>query len=514
MARANQAIMNEIAIFAEAAAAKDQKTAAPDFSELGSRMEDLEISSDGILADNSDIDFDTFRKMRYDPQVKACLLVLKLPLLQLDWNLNADTDEGQEISRWCQHMLQEYMDDSMEYYLREMLTALDFGRSITEKVWQLKSVPVDPDGQKLEDRIIPLKLKTYDPKNIKIKLDPNTMKLIGAVQKIKGVEKNIPADKLLIYSHEKEFNNYNGESVLRAAYKPWIIKEFLQKFWNIALERYGSPLASMELPQGGSIKKAITLMDMVKSKSGIPLPEGYKMTIHNLANAGMSFKEAIEYQDVQIARAMLIPDLVFANSGTGAYALSKTHAGFFEMRLNGISQEIGDIFSKYLIKPMIQYNYGEVREYPSMKFDNVGDDDLKVFIDIVDKLIKGKVVAPTEAWIREKFGLPAPDNEAEEYLEKNRQLQMEGMDNIMKANQVRSGQDPDGEGDDPKKKQQEDPKNISGKAAAKDNTDVKKDGKDAAAKFGEMDDAELADYYSKNLGSAVRGLLKLGIGKE
>jgi hypothetical protein len=507
MARAENAIMEDIRFFAEMNK-EQQKTAAPDFSEIGSRGEDLEVNqTTGILEDTSEITMETYRKMRTDPQVKACLLVLKLPILQTGWELQASTDEGQDLAKWCELMLTEYMDDSMEYYTREMLTALDFGRSITEKIWQLKNVPVDPDNPestRTEDRIIPLKLKTYDPRNIKIKLDPETMKLEGAVQQQGTKTIEINASKLLIYSHEKEFNNYNGESALRAAYKPWVIKEFLQKFWNIALERYGSPLATMNIPQGGSIKRAVSLMDMVKTKSGIPLPEGYEMEIHNLANAGMSFKEAIEYQDVQIARSMLIPDLVFANSGSGAYALSKTHEGFFEMRLNGISQEMGDIYSKYLIRPMVGYNFGEVREYPSLVFNKVGQDDIQALSSLIQQMISGKVVAPTEPWIRERLGIPAPDDEAQEYLDKNRELQMAGMDNIMKANQTRAGADPE---DD-----KGDPKNISGKDPAKDQKDVKDEGEDAAekkkkevVKNTEMTNQDM-EYYTNNLRDAVRGL--------
>ncbi|MGN4827963.1 phage portal protein family protein [Bacillus cereus group sp. MYBK12-2] len=398
-------IQRDMLLFAEQK--KDREK--PVFTEIGSRSSDLDVTSDGRLHDKDEISLDTYRKMRKDPQVKACLLVMKLPILQLSWSLQAKTEEGKRISGWCEMMLSEYMDDSLPYYTREMLTALDFGRSITEKIWQLKMVPIDPDNPdsiKVEERIIPLKLKTYDPRNITIKMDPDTLQLEGALQHTGRSEIFIPANKLLIYSHEKEFNNYYGASVLQAAYKPWIIKEFLQRFWNIALERYGTPLSTMQIPQGGSISKAIALMDMVKTKAGIPLPEGYEMEIHNLANAGMSFKEAIEYQDVMIARSMLVPDLIFANSGSGAYALSQTHEGFFEMRLNGISQELGDIYTKYLIRPMVQYNFGEVREYPEFTYSKVGREDLQKLADIVDKLLKGKVIAPSESWIRERMGVP------------------------------------------------------------------------------------------------------------
>lgn len=515
MARAATMIQEEVEFFAEMN--RQQKTAVPDFKEIGSRSEDLEVNrTTGILEDTNEISLDTYRKMRTDPQVKACLLVLKLPILQAGWELQATTEEGQQLAKWCELMLTEYLEDSMEYYTREMLTAIDFGRSITEKVWQLKTVPVDPDNKdsaKLEERIIPSKLKTYDPRNIQIKLDPDTYKLVGAVQKQGTKEIEIPASKLLIYSHEKEFNNYNGESALRAAYKPWVIKEFLQKFWNIALERYGSPLSSMKIPQAGSIKEAVALMDMIKTKAGIPLPEGYEMEVHSMANAGMSFKDAIEYQDIQIARAMLIPDLVFANSGGGAYALSKTHEDFFQMRLNGIGGEVGDMYTKYMIRPMVQYNFGEVREYPAFKFNKVGQDSITELSTIITQMLTGKVIAPSEAWIRERLGLPAPDDEAQEFLDKNREVAMSGMENMMKAQEAQAaggavpGSNPAPGGE---------PKNISGKPAAKDKKEVQGDGEEAAAKKKKqvLKNAEISaedfEYYTENLRDAVRALYLIG----
>lgn len=469
--------------------------------EVGTRANDLEVGSTGILEDQEEISLDTYRKMRKDPQVKACLLVLKLPLIQVDFAINADTDEGKKIAAWVESRLYD-MDDSIQYYLREILTALDFGRSITEKVWQLRTVPTDPENENspMQQMIVPEKLKTYDPRSLQIKLDA-AMKLEGVVQKTKDGDITIPADKLLIYTHEKEFGDHYGQSVLRAAYKPWIIKEFLQKFWNIALERYGTPFSTMKMPQGASLGSAMALMDQIKHKTGIPLPEGYEMELHNLANTGMSFKEAIEYQDRMIARAMLIPDLVFGNSESGAYALSKTHAAFFLLRLNGVYQEVGDILTKYLIKPLVQYNFGDVKEFPEMKFADVAEEDQTQLVNIVTQLLAGKVIAPSEEWIRERLGLPQADEEAQEYLDKQKEVVMSGMENIQKAQAALPGKE-----EDPKDKKKKPDVEVS--ADPKDKKEAKKE--EGVQKNAEED----LDDYLTNLRSSIRGILKVGITGE
>lgn len=494
---------NMILALAEEDQAAKKKPA--NMNEIGNRSNDLDVTSDGRLEENEEISLDTYRKMRQDPQVKACLLVLKLPLIQTDFDLHADSDEGKKLGSWARARLYD-MDDSMQYYLREILTALDFGRSITEKVWQLKTVQVDPEAEgssRMEQMIVPLKLKTYDPRSLTFQLN-DKMQLVGVVQKQKkGADILIPADKLIIYTHEKEFGDHYGQSVLRAAYKPWIIKEFLQKFWNIALERYGTPFSTMSMPQGASLSSAMALMDQIKHKTGIPLPDGYEMEIHNLANTGMSFKEAIEYQDKMIARAMLIPDTLFGNNDTGSYALSKTHAAFFLLRLNGIGQEIGDILTKYLIKPLVEYNFPQIQELPEFKFNDVADDNLEQLLKIVEAMLRGKVIAPSETWIREKLGLPPADEETLEILEKQRELTLEGMENIQKANAALSGAAAATDPEDPKKKTAE----VKVNADPDDKTKAKK-------KEGVQKNSEDLDDYMENLRSSVRGILKIGISEE
>jgi phage gp29-like protein len=348
--------------------------------------------------------------------------------------------------------------------------------------------------------VVPHKLKTYDPRSLTFKLN-DKMQLEGVVQKQKsGQDIFIPADKIMIYTHEKEFGDYYGVSALRAAYKPWIIKEFLQKFWNIALERYGSPFMSMGIPQGASLASAMSLMDQLKHKTGIPLPDGYELEIHNLANTGMSFKDAIEYQDKMIARAMLIPDTLFANNDTGAYALSKTHAAFFLLRLNGIGQEIGDMITKYLIKPMVQYNFGDVQEMPNFKFNDVADDDMTQLLNIVKEMLAGGVIAPSEDWIRERLGLPPADEETQAWLDQKKQASVDAMNNLQQAGTPGQKQDPPAE---PGKKNPD----VKVNAKPEDKAAAKKDGQVQKNSEEDLDD------YLNSMRSSVRGILKLGIGE-
>ncbi|MGN4828020.1 hypothetical protein ACTFSJ_27830 [Bacillus cereus group sp. MYBK12-2] len=108
------------------------------------------------------------------------------------------------------------------------------------------------------------------------------------------------------------------------------------------------------------------------------------------------------------------------------------------------------------------------------------------------------------------MGLPQPDDEAQEYLDKQKEVVMSGLENIQKANQGQQQVKEDNQDG------KTNPTKIDGGKAAVDNPGVKKEGQkqQKTNNFGELTDEDLANYYTKDLRTAVRGLMKLGIKGE
>jgi predicted transcriptional regulator YdeE len=50
---------------------------------------------------------------------------------------------------------------------------------------------------------------------------------------------SIPAQKLVIFTHRREGDNYEGRSSLRSAYKHWFFKDTLYRLDGIRHERQG-----------------------------------------------------------------------------------------------------------------------------------------------------------------------------------------------------------------------------------------------------------------------------------
>ncbi|GAH50701.1 unnamed protein product, partial [marine sediment metagenome] len=105
-----------------------------------------------------------------------------------------------------------------------MISAIAYGFSVTEIVFEEnrgKWLVRTSNG-----------LKTLNPEYIKFFSDPfgNLMKI---EENIGGSSVDLPLDRMLIWSHNRKFGNWYGESLLNACYKNWFIKDAMLKFANI-----------------------------------------------------------------------------------------------------------------------------------------------------------------------------------------------------------------------------------------------------------------------------------------
>jgi hypothetical protein len=107
---------------------------------------------------------------------------------------------------------------------------------------------------------------------------------------------------------------------LRAAYKSWWAKKFIHNFWNVFLERLGSPQTVMHYPQGASDELKETLKGILSglsTKTEILIPEGVEIKlVEALRTSGQAtFHDALTYHNNAIARAILMVALF----GAGGY---------------------------------------------------------------------------------------------------------------------------------------------------------------------------------------------------
>ena len=174
-----------------------------------------------------------YDSMRIDDMVKASLTLKKQATLAPGWEIEAASEDKAdvEVAEFVKFVFED-MDGTINNALKQILTALDYGYSITEEVW--KVIEQGPYKGKVGIRA----LKAKKPHYYRFDLDKySNIKPKGLIQDLGfgtglGGTK-LPINKFIIYSYQKEFGNWYGSSDLRPAYRNYWSKDNLIKFWNI-----------------------------------------------------------------------------------------------------------------------------------------------------------------------------------------------------------------------------------------------------------------------------------------
>ena len=203
--------------------------------------------------------------MRQDEQVKACLTLKKQAVLSPGWNILPAT--ANEVDKAPANFIKycfSCIPGTINNAIRNILTAMDYGYSITEKNWQII------DKGEYKGNIGLSSLKTRHPHSFQFELDEfGNLKDNGLIQITVNKEVRLPANKFIIYSYQKEFGNIYGLSDLRPAYRNWWSKDNIIKFWNIYIERYGQPITVGEYTSNSpdSISSLKTILKNIQNKN-------------------------------------------------------------------------------------------------------------------------------------------------------------------------------------------------------------------------------------------------------
>jgi len=348
--------------------------------------------------------------MRNDDQVKAVLSTKKFARLSTPWDIvpASNSAEDIKIAEFVKWTLLD-MDGTIEGDLKEILSALDYGYSITEIVWKI----VEKGNYK---GLIGLKaLKTRKPHSFDFKIDEHD-NLEAIVQTISAQQIPLNPKKFIVYSYQKLFDNFYGTSDMKAIYRSYWSKDVLIKFWNMWLERYPAPLMIGWYPYGTPKDERDDFFEVLKKMrigTIATIPDTMEIDIRQNTSTGHEvFQQAIEFHNKSIARGILCPDLLgyTQTTGPGSYALGKKHFDVFMFVLDQMGTDIEEeLMYEQLIKRLVDYNFS-VERYPKFKFDSLHEDNIEARARIMGILIKAGLVGAEEPWIRDYLELPMTDS--------------------------------------------------------------------------------------------------------
>jgi len=370
---------------------------------------DTEYSGNGLMI------FDRMRKS--DPVIKASLRIIKMGIMQAEWTFEPASDDSKdmEIRDFVEKALLEKMNVDWKKTLEDILTYLDFGFFVGEKVFKVEGDEILLKKIALRTQKSIVKFVTEDGK------DGVTQSLVGDLKKAdKSGTVSIPRERMVLFTNEREGDNYRGVSILRSAYKPWYLKENIEKIDAIGFERasVGIPVFRMPMnPTPEDVSKAEELGENIRSneKAYLILPNGWEFEITTSKYDGKAADQTIRRLNRDMLMNVLVQFLDLGSGSTGSKALSVDQSDAFYKSLQGIADYVASVFNDEVIPQLVNLNFGEVDNYPRLVATGIQETDIEKFSTGLTNLVNSQVITPDnelEDFVRSQLHLPKKSEDA------------------------------------------------------------------------------------------------------
>ena len=356
---------------------------------------------------------EVYSAMCKDAQVKACLAIKKASVLSRGWEIQpvkSDGARGKEVAEFCSWALEE-MKGSVLTALWNICDAIAKGYSIQNLVWQVIKTG------KWAGKWSPLFLKSKDPGDWGFDVDE--YKNITALRHYLD-DKTFDVSQFVVYSYNPEYSNPYGVSDLRSCYRNWWSKDLLTRFWNLYLEKYGSPTVKGSYRRGtpkAAQAELLKVLSKIQQQSAVVIPEDMKAELLETIRQGdVGYRIAVEFHNKEIAKSILNMTLITDDSSQGisSFAMAKVHLDVLRMCLKGLKLDLEEtVMKEQVLRPMVRYNFGVDVPVPNFSLGPMEDRELAPLSTGIKNLVDCGVLDPKDPFIREFLGLrgagPAPD---------------------------------------------------------------------------------------------------------
>jgi hypothetical protein len=356
-----------------------------------------------------------------DAQVASVLRAVCLPVRRTPWRVDPAGARDEVVKLVAEDLGLPVVGDplpqnppvrtrdrfSWPEHLREALLMLPFGFMFFEQVYRIDAAA----GLARLRKLAPRMPKTIE--RIEVAADGGLVSITQYSSMAGKPQRDIPVNRLVSYVHDREGGNWLGRSLLRPAYKHWLIKDRLLRVDAQTIERNGMGIPVYEAAEGETdLAPGLKMAKAWRSgdSSGAATPHGAKLRLAAPEGDLPQALPSIRYHDEQIGRAVLAH---FLNLGTqtGSWALGTTFADFFTLSLQTLAQQIADTVTQHVIEDWVDINFGETEPAPKLTFDEIGSRQAAT-AQAIKMLADAGILLPDrslEEAARQQFGLPPKD---------------------------------------------------------------------------------------------------------
>lgn len=366
----------------------------------------------------------TYTSMRRDPQLAAILAGWSLQIRQATWAIDPAGCRPEVVQLVADDLGLPVMGDdspraarvrgvSWPEHLRTALLCLVYGHYGFEMHAEIR------DG-----RVRLVALAERPPHTITyIHSDPKSGMFLGVNQDQIGNfdVPQIRADRMVWYCNDREGTSFQGQSLLRPAYGPWLLKKELQRVLATSSRRFGMGVPTMKAAPGttpteAQMTSAVNLASSARvgETGGAAVPPGFTFELVGLTGSTPDTLGFIKYLDQQASRMALMSHMDLGETAHGSRALGDTFVEVLMMALRAVASNIADTITRQSVAKLVEWNWGLDEPVPSVSVSNIGS-QRDVNATSLNLLLQSGALSADpalEAWVRREFRLPERDPQA------------------------------------------------------------------------------------------------------
>lgn len=362
-----------------------------------------------------------YDKMRRDSQVMGTLNAVTLPLRQARWFVDPRSARPAVAQQIADDLGLGVLGDdpvpaprmkdrfSWSEHLRMAMLELVYGHMPFEQVYRIDDSGPTPMARlrKLAPRMprTLLKINTADDGGLK--------SIVQMTATANQPEVTIPVDRLVFYCNDREGSAWQGNSILRPAYKNWTLKDRLLRVASMTIERNGMGVPTMEAPQGatpGQLQELAAMAERYRAgdSSGAAIPYGARLRLNGVEGTLPDPLPLIRYHDEQITRPMLEMFMQLGSTQTGSRALGSSFVDFFQMALNAFAEQLSQVATEHIVEDLVDLNWGGTEPSPAVVCQVI-DAETDIPPESLVKLLQVGAIEmddDLETFLRDRYGMP------------------------------------------------------------------------------------------------------------
>lgn len=346
-----------------------------------------------------------YRVMRDHYQINASLSVLSFMMHQLDWKIECDSDR-----------IRKYVQDNMVLIWTQLV------RALSQAFWAGYSPNIlQWENDVLSKRIALTKIKDMVPEECFVnwkyvegwapedKPRPK-IPIYDGIKTLSGAYP-IPVDNTFWYPVLIENGDYYGRKLLKPAFTSWYFSILVHLFANRYFERYGEPTVVGRAPyddvmtvagtEMSGVSLMLNLIQQLRNRSAVVLPDersptgngaqtdfDYQLEYLESQMRGADFERYLMRLDEEMSLAMFTPLLMLRTADVGSYNLGTQHSLVYMQMLNALAGDWAEYINRYILKRMVDFNFGTNAARAVIIFHKLGNDKLDIVKSVLTTLLQ------------------------------------------------------------------------------------------------------------------------------